>query len=344
MRYRFFTTSTKAWGAMLAAIGTARESIYLEMYTFHHDTAGYNFLSELERKAREGVRVVVILDAFGSFGFTPILVDRLKNAGAEVLFFSYWFRRTHRKILIVDETTAFLGGVNISNYSVRWSDLQIRITGKKVVRPILHSFARVYRLCGGKNPALKGRNKPRLFGKARLWFIEHGLAGKRFALKRHYTEHIDNAARSVTLVTPYFMPHHWLIAAVHRAIVRGVAIEVIVPRETDYKTVDRINHYYFDLFTKLGAKCYLAGEMNHAKAMLVDNERGTVGSQNIDAQSFDWNVESGVFFDDPQMVRDLGRIIEGWKKNAFLYDTKEHTPRWHDRIFALLLRFFEPIL
>lgn len=344
MRYRFYTTSTQAWGAMLASIGAARESIYLEMYIFHHDTAGYDFLSELERKAREGVRVVVILDAFGSFGFTSIMVDRLKNVGAEVLFFSYWFRRTHRKILIVDETVAFLGGVNISNYSARWSDLQLRITGKRAVRHILYSFSRVYHECGGKNPALRGRGRPRFFGRARLWFIEHGMEGRRTALKRYYREHIDNAARSVVLVTPYFMPRHWLIAAIHRAIVRGVSVEILVPKITDYKIIDRINHYYFDLFTRLGAICYVGGEMNHAKAMLIDARTGTVGSQNIDAQSFNWNVESGVFFDDPKMVRDLMRIIETWKKGATLYDAKEHTPRWHDKIFAFFLRIFEPVL
>jgi len=329
---------------MLAAIGSARESIYLEMYTFHHDIAGYDFLSELERKAREGVRIVIILDALGSFRFSTIVVDRLRNAGIEVLFFSYWFRRTHRKLLIIDETIAFLGGVNISNYSARWSDLQIRLAGKRVVQHILRSFARVYRECGGKNPALNNRGKLRLFGKTRLWFIEHGMAGKRSAMKRHYIEHIDSARRLIVLITPYFMPHHWLIAAVHRAIVRGVVVEIITPRFTDYKIIDRINSYYFGLFTRLGAKCYITAKMNHAKVMLIDDEAGTVGSQNIDAQSFDWNVESGVFFDDTKMVRDLKRIIESWKRGAVLYNAKEHTPRWYDKLFAFFLRVFEPVL
>lgn len=329
---------------MLAAIGTARESIYLEMYTFHHDIAGFDFLSELKRKAREGVRVVVILDALGSFGFTPVLVDQLRSAGAEVLFFSYWFRRTHRKILIVDETIAFLGGVNISSQSALWNDLQLRISGKKVVRHILHSFARIYRECGGKNPVLKERGRPRLLRKARLWFIEHGVVGKRSVLRLHYEQHIDTATRSIVLVTPYFIPHRWLISCLHRAIVRGVAVEIIVPQFTDYKIVDRVNYYYFDLFTKLGAKCFLNNEMNHAKALLIDEEKGMVGSHNIDALSFNWNVESGLFFEDPRMVADLERIIEEWKKHSVLFSVTQHPPRWHDRIFAILLRIFQPVL
>lgn len=329
---------------MLAAIGGARESIYLEMYTFHHDIAGFDFLSELERKARGGVRVIVILDALGSFGFTPLLVDRLRNAGAEVLFFSYWFRRTHRKILIVDETTAFLGGVNISSHSTLWNDLQLRVSGRRLVHHILNSFARIYRECGGKNPLLKERGGIRLLRKTQLWFIEHGVGGKRRALHREYSTRIDHAERSIILVTPYFMPSRWLIAAIHRAITRGVAVEIITPGVTDYRTIDRINRHYFELFSRLGAKCFVLPEMNHAKAMLVDDKQGVVGSHNIDAQSFDWNVESGLFFEDPRMVADLRRIIEGWKIHAALFDASTHGHRWYDKIFAFLLRVFEPVL
>lgn len=327
---------------MLAAIGTARESIYLEMYTFHQ-IARYDFLSELERKALEGVRVIVILDALGSLGFTPVMADRLRRSGAEVLFFSYWFRRTHRKLLIVDEVTAFLGGVNISNHSTLWNDLQLRISGKKVVRHVLRSFARIYRECGGKNPVLKERGRLRLLPKTRLWFIEHGI-GKGFALRTYYKEHIDSARSSITLVTPYFIPHRWLISCLHRAMGRGVTVEIIVPRFTDYKTVDRINYYYFDLFTKIGAKCFLVEEMNHAKAMLIDGREGIVGSHNIDALSFNWNVESGFFFEDTPMVADMGRIVAGWKKRSMLFDASQYPPRWYDTIFAILLRFFQPVL
>ncbi len=325
---------------MLAAIGSARESIYLEMFTFEHDTIGYDFLSELKRKAHEGVRVIVILDALGSFGLSNIFIDQLRVAGAEVLFFSYWFRRTHRKILIVDEQMAFLGGVNIAHRFARWNDLQVRVSGK-VVRHILRSFIRVYHECGGKNPAFEKRSRLPLLRKARLWFIEHGVLGKRYALRKHYEEHIDGAERSVVLVTPYLTPKRWLISCLHRAIGRGVSVVLIVPKHTDYLMFDRINYYYVGLFSKLGASCFLGNEMNHAKVMLIDERVGTVGSQNLDTLSFEWNVEAGVFFDNQKMVRDLCRIINVWKGDTAPFTLTTHPPHWHDIALALFLRLFQ---
>jgi cardiolipin synthase len=325
---------------MLAAIGTAHESIYLEMYIFENDTIGYDFLEELERKAREGVRVIVILDAFGSFGLPAVRIQQLREAGAEVLFFTYWFRRTHRKILITDETTAFLGGVNIAHRFARWSDLQVRVSGK-VVEHVLHSFARVYHECGGKDPALTGSLQPRLLKKARLWFIEHGIGRKRTMLRKHYEKHIDGAERSIVLVTPYLLPHRWLISCLHRALTRGVEVTIITPSKTDYRMLDRINYYYIALFNKLGAVCLLSREMNHAKVMLIDERLGTIGSQNLDALSFEWNIEAGVFFDNARMIRDLLSIIKKWKQHSILFAATTHPPHWYDLTLALFLRLFQ---
>lgn len=342
MRYRFYTTSEKAWGGMLAAIGAARESIYIEMFTFENDTAGYDFFSELERKARDGLRVIVVLDIFGSFGLSNTFIDRLRKAGSEVLFFSYWFRHTHRKILIVDESLAFLGGVNIAHRFARWNDLQVRVSGK-IVRHVLHSFARVYHECGGKNPRFRDEAGLPITKKTRLWFIEHGIGGKRYALRKHYEEHIDGARRSIVVVTPYLLPHRWLITCLHRAINRKIDVTIIAPKHTDYRILDRINYYYIGLFSKLGAHCFLSDKMNHAKVMFIDDRLGTVGSQNLDILSFDWNVEAGVFFDKSKMVRDLRLIIEKWKRDASPFAPTTHPPHWYDIALALLLRFFQPM-
>jgi cardiolipin synthase len=341
MRYRFYNTSEKAWAGMLAAIESAQESIYLEMYILENDTAKYDFLTELTRKSQGGVHVVMILDSFGSAMLPDELVDQLRIAGVEVLFFSYWFRRMHRKILIVDERVAFLGGVNIAHRFAHWNDLQIRVSGR-VVRHILHSFIRVYHECGGKDPVFSGRAQPLLVKKARLWFIEHGIGRKRYALRKHYEEHIESAERSVAIMTPYLLPHRWLITCIHRAVNRGVEVAIMIPRQTDYLILDRINYYYIDLFNKLGVTCLLSDTMNHAKIMLIDGRLGTVGSQNIDALSFDWNAEAGVFFDNPSMVHDLQKIVTAWEGAATPFTTATHPPHWYDIALALLLRLFQP--
>ncbi len=329
---------------MLAAISTATRSIYLEMYIFESDTDGYDFLTELEHKAQAGIRVVVILDALGSFALATAAIERLRNAGAEVLFFSYWFRRTHRKVLIVDESTVFLGGVNISGKFAPWRDLQMRLSGKHIARVALRSFADMYRESGGKNPMPGARRRPPLLKRTRLWFIEHGISGKRTALRKYYEEHIDSAKQSIVLVTPYLIPGRFLIAHIHLALMRGIQVDVIVPQHTDHPVVDHINEYYCTLLSQLGARCYLSPQMNHAKAMLIDHREGTVGSHNLDALSFNWNVEASVFFDDPNMVEDLDKIISGWKNEAIIFHPEEHALRWYDAFPALLLRLFLSVL
>jgi cardiolipin synthase len=338
MHYHFYTTSSKAWKGMLVGIASAKKSIYLEMYIFQSDTAGYDFLSALEKKSQSGVRIIIILDAFGSNALSFSVVDRLRKAGAEVLFASFWFRRLHRKVLIIDDTTAFVGGVNISNRYARWKDLQVRIQGK-IVHSFIRSFARMYSECSGKNLVFPNMEHTPVLTKARLWLIEHGVGGKRYSLRKHYEKYINEAEHSIILVTPYLIPHRWLIARLHQAILRGVRVEIIVPEHTDHESVDRISYYYLGLFAKLGAKCFLSREMNHAKAMLADGRVGTVGSHNLDSLSFNWNAEAGVFFENPGMVRKLHQIIETWEKAAVPFNAKLHPVGRFTAFLALILRF-----
>ena len=343
MRYRFFTTSTTAWSGMLAAMASARESIYLGTYIFGNDTPRHDFLSLLERKAQEGVRVVIVLDAIGSFALEEKVANRLRAAGAEVRFFSHWFRRMHQKILIVDERIGFLGGVNISHSYARWSDLHVRVSGK-VVAYILSSFRNIYRESGGEDPALAKKKDLPLLKKTRMWFIEHGLSGKGSAMRAHYEKHIGESTRSVVIVTPYFIPHRWLIAHLHQAILRGVSVEIIVPKHADHWFTDHASYYYLHVLSLLGANCFLSTHMNHAKVLLIDGRTGVVGSQNMDALSLDWNVESGIFFENTRMVEDLNTIVSKWRNESVRFDPRLHLPRWYDRLFAWILHFFQPIL
>jgi cardiolipin synthase A/B len=344
MRSHFYTTSVSAWTAMFSAIQRAQESIYLEMYIFEDKTAGFDFVGALIERAHKGVQVVLVLDVYGSSSLPSTQVERLRKAGVEVLFFSYWFRRTHRKLLITDEKTAFLGGVNISQRFVEWNDLQVQVSGR-VVHAITHSFARVYRASGGKNPKLLSKTVvfPR-FDRARMWFVEHGLRGSTSALRTQYENHIDSAQTSIVFVSPFFVPNHWLIAGLHRALARGVSVTLLLPLNGEFRSMTRLNLYYAGIFERLGARCLFSRTMNHAKVMFVDGTVATVGSQNIDSLSFDWNIESGVFFTKPAMIRELSRIIAVWKRDAIPLGQLTIVRRWYDVMLVYLLRILQPVL
>lgn len=337
MKHRFYTTTARATKGMLDAIKGAKTSVYLEMYIFEYDKVGSLFVAALEERLATGVRVVLILDAIGSFGLRSETISELRAKGAEVLFFSYWLTRTHRKILIIDEHIVFLGGVNISGRFSKWKDLHVRLTGKHIAGSALRSFARVYRKCGGKDTHLLTLPSPRVWSRTRMWFQEHGLDRGHRSLRAHYKKTIDQATQTITITTPYLLPRRWLIAHLHAAILRGVKVTIMIPIETDHRIFDRINAYYTTLLDGIGASIRFLPSMNHAKVILIDERVGTVGSQNLDTLSFDWNMEASLFFTSPTMIAELSKIVRKWESEAVL--PSFNTPRtWYDPLLFFTLR------
>lgn len=345
MRYRFFTRSHKAWSAMLGAISRAQESIYLEMYIFLNDTfPSHDFFRVLEEKARQGIRVRVVVDFVGSLGISKKDSAQLKHAGVEFLVFSSWMRRIHRKILIVDEQVVFIGGINIYQESRDWDDLMVRLDGL-VVRSFIRSFARTYRVAGGSDKRILSYQKISSLARARLWLLDHWPQGKRSYLKHYYKEQLSQAQKNIYIVTPYFIPHRWFIRELEQAAGRGVAITVIIPEHTDHRWFgDRVNYFYAWLVARFGASVYLTPRMNHAKVLLIDDREGLVGSQNIDAFSFDFNAEAGVYFQRKDMVKRLGDIVSKWEREARPFVPQKQRMRLWDRLSAFIIQLFQPIL
>ena len=139
------------------------------------------------------------------------------------------------------------------------------------------------------------------------------------------------------------MNHRWLIAHLHDALLRGVSVEIIIPKETDHWVVDRINRHFLSELNKLGAKCYITPMMNHAKAVLIDRKEGLVGSNNLDALSFDWNIEAGIFFNDERMTADLAQIIDEWKTEGKTFESSALS-RWYDPFIVIFLGMFRSVL
>lgn len=342
MRYKFFTNSEKTWQAMFQAIQNAKESVYLEMYIFNDDMHQYDFLKLLKEKAKNGLRVRIILDSFGSMYFGSGAIDELKENGAELFFFSYLLHYTHRKILVVDEKRAFIGGVNFSQSHRRWSDLTVEVRGR-LVKHIIRSFAKVYSECGGRDAAILSKDKPILLDKTRTWLVEHFPIRKTFGLKKVYKEHIVGAKENIIFVTPYFMPRRWFVKELHRAVLRGVKVEVLIPDNTDVSIVDRVNYFYICKLAQLGVNFYIDPRMNHAKVMIIDNKEGIVGSHNLDFLSFELGNEIGVFLKDAKAVKKLLEIYKKWKKNASLFDFKTHQAKWFDYIVSPVFSIFSEI-
>lgn len=345
MRYALYSNSEHTWDAMLKSIRAARTSIYLEMYIFLSDTEpSHGFYQALAERAQAGVTVKVIIDGFGSSDVPTKDLDILRAAGTEVLVFREIFRRTHRKILIVDEKVGFLGGVNIGKAYIGWLDLHVKVSGRTIVQSLVRSFASTYKKCGGRDKQLLDRTYRSPLKNAKLWLLEHTPMAGRNPLGIHYRERFKNAQSSIVIVSPYFLPHPWLVTELERALRRGVRVEVILPEKTDPALAALGHRIFVQALAPLGANFYFTRTMLHAKALVIDSVEATVGSQNIDALSFDYNLEAGMLFTRKDMIRDLLRILDSWKKDARLFDPLTDPPRWYDSFIALGVWLLQPVL
>ncbi len=323
---------------MFEAISGAQKSIYLEMYIFQNTIPDFDFFSLLKDKAKKGLRVRVILDSLGSISLKNSAVDELKDSGVEVLSLSYLLHRMHRKVLIVDEEVAFIGGVNIYKISRFWNDLTVRMRGRLVSKVVM-SFAKAYINAGGKDPLLLGRNV-RTDSRLNAQVVEHNPVGKKFHFKKIYLKYLKESEKSITLITPYFLPKRWLGGALHQAVLRGVDVEILMPKNADHFAYNRVNYFYIYRFSKLGIKFYMQNQMNHGKAMIIDGREAMIGSQNLDFFSFDFNSEVGVVFKDSKAVAELSAIAEEWKKGAVLFDPEIQKPKWFDYILSPIISLF----
>ena len=321
---------------MFETISNAKKSIYLEMYIFQNDMEKFDFFNLLKEKAGQGLKVKLILDYFGSVGLSNNAVCELKKAGVEILSLSYLLHRMHRKVLVVDERIAFIGGVNIHRTSRFWNDLMVKITGN-LVKKVVVSFVKSYANAGGIDPALLSKNKKIMKTKGDTGIVENSPVKKKFRFKIIYKKYLNRAQKSIVLTTPYFIPRRWLRAALHQAVLRGVNVEVLVPKTTDYFFIDRVNYFYIYKLSKLGIKFFVEEEVNHAKAIIIDEKEAMVGSQNLDFLSFDLNSEIGIFFKDLEVVAKLSEITEGWKKDSILFNYKTYKPKWFDYILSPII-------
>ncbi len=332
MKFKFYTKTEAVWDAMLEAIAGAKRSVYMEAYILENDTEErYDFFRKLEKKAKEGVKIKVIADSFGSSELKTDAVNGLRESGVEFLYFNHLFRSTHRKILIIDERVVFTGGVNIGKFFKKWHDLQVRFTGKTIVKKILSSFARIYYDCGGHDPEVLGFRKISFARKGKVRLLEHWAGSESFEFKRFYLKNITDARESISLVTPSFIPHRWMREALRNAVSRGVNVEIILPKNAINPSIANLPNYrYMAKLHPYGIKFYLTSEMIHSKTMLVDKRFGVIGSQNLDIFSFDLNIEVGVCSEDPKFISELLETISSWKKMAVSFDPKMKSNNYLD--------------
>jgi len=313
-----FTNGDRFYPAMLEAIRGARESIHLECYIFKPGEIGERLTAALCERAMAGVRVMMVLDAIGSFGTLHRYAKRLRQAGCRVERYQRmrWYtlarlnNRTHRELLVV-------GGAGVADWWAKpmhgkpmWRDTMARVEGP-VVSDIQGVFAENWLECCGEILTGTDTYKPhRPADGAAAFVIKSSPADRATASRVLFQTLIEASTRRVLISTPYFLPDKAFRQAIRRTATRGVEIVVIVPgAETDQRWVRLASRRMYGQLLEGGVRIfeYEAG-MTHVKSLLVDDLWAVIGTTNVDNRSFEHNDEVNVAIRDARVTaRRVGR-------------------------------------
>jgi cardiolipin synthase A/B len=316
----------QAFPSMLDAIRSAKRSITLEAYIFWPGTMGTAFAEALAERARAGVATHLLVDAVGSKKLDDELIERMRQAGVEVVRFRplHWYNldrvnhRTHRKLLVVDGRVGFNGGLGIADLYLghaqdrdHWRDAQFRAEGP-VVGQIQASFLDNWIEAGG--PLLHGTDYfPPLDSVGGAWAqgVHSSPGGGTEYLRLMYHLAIASAGRSILIANPYFVPNTLAVGMLVEARRRGVAVEIIVPGPiTDAGLVRRASRAKWGPLLEAGVRIYeYQPTMYHTKVMVVDDYWVSVGSANFDNRSFRLNDEANLNVFDEEFAREQARIF-----------------------------------
>ncbi len=301
---------------MLAAIDEARRSVRLEMYIYSGEAIGQRFREALVRAAQRGVRVRVMVDAFGSIALPGGFWKPLTDVGGEFQWFnplklgriSY---RNHRKLLVCDDGIAVFGGLNIApeydgdGVQSGWRDLAMRAEGL-LAAELGEAFDGSWELARTEHRALLRfrRTRARSTKSSSSWRILLGGPGLGYNYMKRTLAGDLAIARRVQILCAYFLPTWRLRRELLRVIKRGGTVDLILAGKSDVRLSQLASHRLYRLLLKSGVKIHeYQPQILHAKLFIIDDQ-AYVGSSNLDTRSLNINYELLVRIVDPAVVAE----------------------------------------
>lgn len=332
---------------LLAAIHAAQYSIYLEAYIFASDEVGEALKEALKSAAARKVSVHVLLDGFGSASFPVAWLEEMRMLGVKVLWFRQELtryrmfrqrlRRLHRKLVLIDERIAFVGGINIiddmsDHLQAPRLDYAVEVQGV-VVEQISYYMRRLWQIVSWTSLRRSGSRvgmfvRKKNVQKEVIFLVRNNLRHRR-DIEHAYLRAISHAQHEIIIANAYFLPGHRFRRALLKAARRGVKVVLLLQGKVEY----RLQHYatlaLYDELLQAGVEIYeYTQSFLHAKVAVVDGQWATVGSSNIDPFSLWLAREANL------VVQDSG--FAGALRQS-LMDEMQHGARkviradWHRR-------------
>lgn len=329
------------FSSLIADLQRARETIDMEYYIFANDRTGRLFADILSRKARQGLRVRLIVDGYGSRSLSRRLRKVLQRSGVELQCHSLMrHSRYHRKMAIIDGRIAHIGGINIADrYAVgntlgKWYDVQLRLTGAEV-----GAISRLFDYDAFVSEGIDCE-VPMSFQRSGLKVVWSESRGGR-AMTELLSKTIEGAERSLLFATPYFMPPESVITSLSRAVLRGVSVTLLVPERCDIWLLDHVMRRHIAQAVAQGVDVRICrGAFLHAKLAIVDDVRVVVGSANLDARSLYLNREIMAETTCRAVVESAKRFAQDMLERSTVPTTRDT----RSLIPAFICRCFESLL
>lgn len=326
--------------SIFEGIGQAKSYVLVQFYIVRDDALGRRLQQGLIDAAHRGVKVHFVYDEIGSHGLPESYLERLRQAGVEILPFNSRkgitnrFQlnfRNHRKLVITDGRTAWTGGANIGDeYNdgdrrlTPWHDTMVKVRGP-AVQAVQVSFWEDWLWASGKLLNLEWDPEPAPGGTSqRVLCIPSGPADELETCTLYFLQLINSAKTRLWIASPYFVPDEQIITALELAALRGVDVRILVPEKCDSALVDLSGWAYVERLGKVGVGFYRHQDgFMHQKVSVVDSGLATVGSANLDNRSFRLNFEMTVEVRDEAFASEVAAMLEQDFAKARRVDPKE---------------------
>ncbi|MFP5506041.1 MAG: phospholipase D-like domain-containing protein [Gammaproteobacteria bacterium] len=345
-RFRLLVDGDAFFPAMLDAIAAARRQVLLEMYLVESGQVADRFIDALEQAVLRGARVCLLLDDFGCRGLTAADRARLQQAGIELALYNPLrfgglrrnLFRDHRKLLIVDNACAFVGGAGLTDDfdpgarpERHWHDVMVEIRGPVVAdwqAVFAHTWAH-WHSGAGITPEPNGPKLGHQAGRISL-----SGSDTRAPIKRSLLTRISRARERIWLATAYFVPSWKQRRRLARAARRGVDVRLLLPGpHTDHPAVRHAGRRFYASLLRAGVRIYeYQPRFLHAKVALID-DWVSIGSSNMDRWNLRWNLEANQEIDAPDFATEAAAqfVADFAASEEVRYATWRQRP-WYERL------------
>ncbi len=363
-RVEILNNGEEKFPLLLERLARAQHHIHFEYYILIDDVIGNQVIDLLVERAEAGVEVRIIYDAIGSSSLSNQAVRRMEEAGIEIMAYSPVIfttlanrvnYRDHRKIVVIDGHTGFLGGINVADYYINgpntpefWRDVHCMVEGDAVYYLQMLFLLNWYFLTKElitPNPEYFPETDQEIGVACSI--VGSSPDSTNQSLMEAYFSLITNARREILITTPYLIPNESILTALKTAAKSGVAVKILLPQEA--KTTPMVHAAsltYVEELLESDIEIYLYQKgMVHSKVIVVDEAVSTVGTANMDYRSFDNNAEVNAFFFDEGISRKLRRDFEKDISQAILLDLKSWSKRpWWQKVLGSVARLAAPLL